>query len=231
LSSQMAVVRGFHGRAAPGQPLGCKAASKLNAVKTDPACRSVDDGVQLFMQFSRQSFLHGFASLPACDSATGGAQNSPASAFKPQAPAPTGDAQTRITIEVTGGEKGVPVENASVYVKFIEEHAIKKTRNWNECKDSRDGIAHVPNAPWVEYWFKLSRRMEDVWTLARPHRPERHQCISRGPRVVLKKSPRSIVENQQFRKIRENSCPCSSMEIIQRNFFCCRKTFSGQRRP
>ena len=76
------------------------------------------------------------------------AQNSPASASKPQTPSPAGDAQTRITIEVTGGEKGVPVENASVYVKFIEEHAIKKDKKLEmNVKTSRDGIAHVPNAP------------------------------------------------------------------------------------
>jgi len=76
------------------------------------------------------------------------AQNSPASASKPQTPPPAADAQTRITIEVTGGEKGVPVENASVYVKFIEEHAIKKDKKLEmNVKTSRDGIAHVPNAP------------------------------------------------------------------------------------
>ena len=76
------------------------------------------------------------------------AQNSPASASKPQAPLPASDAQTRITIEVTGGEKGIPVENASVYVKFIEEHAIKKDKKLEmNVKTSRDGIAHVPNAP------------------------------------------------------------------------------------
>jgi hypothetical protein len=76
------------------------------------------------------------------------AQNSPAPASKAQTPPPTSDAQTRITIEVTGGEKGVPVENASVYVKFIEEHAIKKDKKLEmNVKTSRDGIAHVPNAP------------------------------------------------------------------------------------
>jgi len=75
-------------------------------------------------------------------------QNSPAPASKPQTPPPASDAQTRITIEVTGGEKGVPVENASVYVKFIEEHAIKKDKKLEmNVKTSRDGIAHVPNAP------------------------------------------------------------------------------------
>jgi hypothetical protein len=76
------------------------------------------------------------------------AQGSPASASKPQAAPAATEMQTRITIEVTGGEKSIPVENASVYVKFIEEHAIKKDKKLEmNVKTSRDGIAHVPNAP------------------------------------------------------------------------------------
>jgi hypothetical protein len=100
------------------------------------------------MQFSTKFFA--CLCLAACMVAAQqvAAQNSPASASKPQTPPPAGDAQTRITIEVTGGEKGVPVENASVYVKFIEEHAIKKDKKLEmNVKTSRDGIAHVPNAP------------------------------------------------------------------------------------
>jgi uncharacterized membrane-anchored protein len=76
------------------------------------------------------------------------AQGSPASASKAQAAPAATEMQTRITIEVTGGEKSIPVENASVYVKFIEEHAIKKDKKLEmNVKTSRDGIAHVPNAP------------------------------------------------------------------------------------
>ncbi len=76
------------------------------------------------------------------------AQNSPAPASKPRTPPPASDVQTRLTIEVTGGEKSVPVENASVYVKFIEEHSLKKDKKLEmNVKTSRDGIAHVPNAP------------------------------------------------------------------------------------
>src|SRR5580704_8005694 len=99
------------------------------------------------MQFSTKFFA--CLCLAACVATAqqAAAQNSPAPASKPQTP-PASDAQTRITIEVTGGEKGVPVENASVYVKFIEEHAIKKDKKLEmNVKTSRDGIAHVPNAP------------------------------------------------------------------------------------
>jgi len=76
------------------------------------------------------------------------AQNPPAPAPKPQTAPLTGDVQTRLTIEVTGGEKNVPVENASVYVKFAEEHALKKTKTLEiNVKTSREGVAHVPDAP------------------------------------------------------------------------------------
>ena len=100
------------------------------------------------MQFSTKFFA--CVCLAACVviAQQAAVQNSPASASKPQTVPPASDVQTRITIEVTGGEKGVPVENASVYVKFIEEHAIKKDKKLEmNVKTSRDGIAHVPNAP------------------------------------------------------------------------------------
>jgi hypothetical protein len=75
-----------------------------------------------------------------------GAQDSPPASARPQTPAPAG--QTRLTIEVTGGDKNVPVENASVYVKFVEEHVIKKNKTMEiNVKTSREGIAHVPDAP------------------------------------------------------------------------------------
>jgi|SRR5271170_2446512 len=65
----------------------------------------------------------------------------------PQAPAPTSQA-TRLTIEVTGGERAVPVENASVYVKYVEEHAMKKDKKIElNVKTNRDGVAHVAEAP------------------------------------------------------------------------------------
>ena len=77
------------------------------------------------------------------------AQNPTASTpdTKPSAPARI-DAQNRITIEVTGGDKEAPVENASVYVKYIEEHAIKKNKTLElNVKTNREGVAHVPDAP------------------------------------------------------------------------------------
>ena len=100
------------------------------------------------MQFSTKLFACICLAACAVIAEQVGAQNSPASPSKPQTAPPASDVQTRITIEVTGGEKSIPVENASVYVKFIQEHAIKKDKKLEmNVKTSRDGIAHVPNAP------------------------------------------------------------------------------------
>ena len=54
----------------------------------------------------------------------------------------------RITIEVSGGEKNVAVENASVYVKYVEEHKVLKDKKLElNVKTGHEGVAHVPNAP------------------------------------------------------------------------------------
>jgi hypothetical protein len=74
--------------------------------------------------------------------------SAPPPASKPQTPPENVQATSRITIEVTGGEKNVPVENASVYVKFVEEHAVKKNKTLEmNVKTSQEGVAHVPNTP------------------------------------------------------------------------------------
>lgn len=58
------------------------------------------------------------------------------------------DPTSRVTIEVTGGEKETPVENASVYLKYVEEHKIKKNRHVElNVKTNREGAAHIPEAP------------------------------------------------------------------------------------
>src|ERR1700740_993257 len=149
--SQMAVTdchgrfpRQNNGRAAPPASI----ASKLNAARLDPACRSVDDGVRQSMRF-RTKFLV-CVCIAACAAIVQAvaAQDQPAPASKPKAPPPASDVQTRITIEVTGGERNVPVENASVYVKFIEERSLKKDKKLEmNVKTSGEGTAHVQNGP------------------------------------------------------------------------------------
>src|SRR5215470_15556679 len=58
------------------------------------------------------------------------AQNPPSSSPEPKSGQPKPDPQARITVEVTGGDQETPVENASVYFKYIEEHKIKKNKTW-----------------------------------------------------------------------------------------------------
>jgi hypothetical protein len=98
-----------------------------------------------------------------------GAQDAPVPAPKTQSPRP--DALNRITIEVTGGDNNVPVENASVYVKYIEERKLLKDKKLElNVKTNREGIAHVPGAKpgrvllqivadgWKSYgrWFDIT---------------------------------------------------------------------------
>ena len=54
----------------------------------------------------------------------------------------------RLTIEVTGGEKNTPIDNASVYVKFVQERFLKKDKKHEmNVKTNPDGVAHVPDPP------------------------------------------------------------------------------------
>jgi len=128
------------------------------------------------MNFSRILLLCSslVASLVVVDRAS--AQNPPSSP-EPKAGASRPDPQSRITIEVTGGEKETPVENASVYFKYIEEHKIKKNKTMElNVKTNREGVAHVPDAPlgrvliqvvaegWKSYgrWFDISDPKQTV---------------------------------------------------------------------
>jgi hypothetical protein len=62
--------------------------------------------------------------------------------------APQAATTARVTIEVTGGDKDTPVENASVYLKYVEERKIGKDKKIEmNVKTNRDGMAHVPDAP------------------------------------------------------------------------------------
>lgn len=54
----------------------------------------------------------------------------------------------RLTIEVTGGDANKPVENASVYLKTVEERAVLKDKKTElNVKTNQRGIAHIPEAP------------------------------------------------------------------------------------
>ena len=67
-----------------------------------------------------------------------------ASKKQQQVPSP----ENRITIIVTGGDSEKPVENASVYVKTVEEHTVLKNKKFEvNVKTNQSGVAHVPDAP------------------------------------------------------------------------------------
>src|SRR5258708_36672399 len=71
-------------------------------------------------------------------------------AQSPDAKAHTGksDPTSRVTIEVSGGEKESPVENASVYLKYVEEHKLKKDRQGGlKGKTNRSGTGQIPEGP------------------------------------------------------------------------------------
>jgi hypothetical protein len=67
----------------------------------------------------------------------------------PAAAAQNNPEQTsRITIEISGGPDEIPVENASIYIKYVEERKIKKDKKTElNVKTNREGTAHVPDAP------------------------------------------------------------------------------------
>jgi hypothetical protein len=75
------------------------------------------------------------------------AQNPPADADKPQA-GKADPPTSRVTVEVSGGDPEVPIENASVYVKYVEERKIRKDKTLEmNVKTNREGTAHIPSAP------------------------------------------------------------------------------------
>ena len=54
----------------------------------------------------------------------------------------------RIRIEVVGGDSDTPVENASVYLKYVEERKLRKDKKFElNVKTNREGVAHIPDAP------------------------------------------------------------------------------------
>jgi hypothetical protein len=87
------------------------------------------------------------------------------------------DPFSRVTIEVSGGEKDAPVENASVYLKYVEEHKIKKNKKVElNVKTNREGTAHIPEAPtgrvliqvvadgWKTYgrWYDITEAKQTI---------------------------------------------------------------------
>lgn len=83
----------------------------------------------------------------------------------------------RLTIEVTGGDSNKPVENASVYVKTVEEHSVLKDKKTElNVKTNQQGVAHIPDPPtgkvliqivaegWKSYghWYEIGDLKEVI---------------------------------------------------------------------
>ena len=120
-------------------------ASKSLAEELDPARFSVEDRVKTTMK-PKSLFLSCLVMvLAAAMGFSAGAQSE--STASPKTSPPRTESAARLTIEVSGGEKNAPVENASVYVKYVEEHLIKDKKFELNVKTNREGTAHIPDAP------------------------------------------------------------------------------------
>lgn len=79
---------------------------------------------------------------------SGGLWGQAAQESDPKARTGKSDLMSRVTIEVSGGEKDAPVENASVYLKYVEERTLKKDKKVElNVKTNREGTAHIPETP------------------------------------------------------------------------------------
>jgi hypothetical protein len=59
-----------------------------------------------------------------------------------------GSKDSRLTIVVTGGEDKKPIDSASVYVRYVEEHKHGKDKKIEmNLKTNQSGICHVPVLP------------------------------------------------------------------------------------
>ncbi|MGB9477646.1 MAG: hypothetical protein WBS21_04575, partial [Candidatus Acidiferrum sp.] len=100
-------------------------------------------------------------------------QDQPPASKKEQAPSPA----NRLTIEVTAGTSNKPVEQASVYVKTIEQHLLKDKKFEVDVKTNQDGVAHVPDAPLGKVLIQV---VADGW------KPYGHWYEITDPQQVIK---------------------------------------------
>jgi hypothetical protein len=62
----------------------------------------------------------------------------------------------RLTIVVTGGDEKIPVDSASVYVRFVEERAIRKDKKIEmNLKTNMSGVCHVPPIPTGKFLIQV----------------------------------------------------------------------------
>ena len=76
------------------------------------------------------------------------AANGQDKAADPNAKADSGSKDVRLTIVVTGGEEKRPIDSASVYVRYVEEHKHGKDKKIEmNLKTNQSGVCHVPVIP------------------------------------------------------------------------------------
>jgi hypothetical protein len=62
----------------------------------------------------------------------------------------------RLTIVITGGEDKKPIDSASVYVRFVEEHKHGKDKKVEmNLKTNQSGICHVPVIPPGKFMIQV----------------------------------------------------------------------------
>ncbi|MGH9793685.1 MAG: hypothetical protein ACRD5G_02840 [Candidatus Acidiferrales bacterium] len=84
---------------------------------------------------------------------------------------------TDLRIEVTAGDKSEPVDQASVYVKYMEERALRRDKKVElNLKTNREGVARLSDAPrgkvliqvvapgWKTFgkWFDLDQDQQTI---------------------------------------------------------------------
>jgi hypothetical protein len=70
--------------------------------------------------------------------------------------ADSGPKGARITIVVTGGEDKKPVDSASVYVRYVEEHKHGKDKKIEmNLKTNQSGVCHVPVNPPAKFLVQV----------------------------------------------------------------------------
>jgi hypothetical protein len=84
----------------------------------------------------------------ACQAAQAQQQDAPPSDTKPENPPDAKPVRVVIHIEVTAGDKNIPVDSASVYVRYNEAHKIKSDKLVEmNVKTNMDGKVRVPLVP------------------------------------------------------------------------------------
>jgi hypothetical protein len=116
------------------------------------------------MCFKRATYLAGLLGMLVVTGSAGNSQEIPKGQTQRSLPS------TRVTIEVTGGDKDGPIENASVYLKYEEERKIVRNKRFElNVKTNRVGIAHSGCAARQGAHPNSGGRMENLRAMVRHH--------------------------------------------------------------